>query len=145
MKPTPLLMLLSGCLFVGSGLGSSPVHAEVYQWRDENGRLHFSDEPPDGQKSEQVDLKPASGYSPPSAHREAGRYVVQDSMRKHRSSGPSRALKSYRTQEEASRKARRKASCRSARDRYRNISVRNGWAYREKKDRLRKRIKEYCH
>ncbi|MBM95792.1 MAG: hypothetical protein CMI09_08090 [Oceanospirillaceae bacterium] len=136
-----------GLLAIGL-LISGLTQAEVYQWRDENGNLHFSDEPPENQKSEQVELKPASGYSPPSLHREAGRDVVRDSKRSYRSSSsssPSRALKASRTRDEARQKESRKNSCRSARDRYRNISVRNGWAYREKKDRLRKKIKEYCH
>ena len=61
-----------GLLAIGL-LISGLTQAEVYQWRDENGNLHFSDEPPENQKSEQVELKPASGYSPPSLHREAGR------------------------------------------------------------------------
>ncbi|MFL0808772.1 MAG: DUF4124 domain-containing protein [Agarilytica sp.] len=32
--------------------------AEIYQWRDEKGKLHFGDTPPESEQSEQVDLAP---------------------------------------------------------------------------------------
>lgn len=37
----------------------SPGHAEIYKWVDENGNLHFSDEPHEEVKAEKIDVAPA--------------------------------------------------------------------------------------
>ncbi len=45
-----LLLILS--------LASSPLLAEAYQWRDENGNLVFSDKPPSENKADKIQLRP---------------------------------------------------------------------------------------
>lgn len=131
------------------------AQAEIYQWRDEHGRLQFSDEPPDKKPAETVTLKPASGYSPPQAHRQVGKDVIRDSMRRSSRSDADKArLKSYRAagvRREASSKASKESSCRRYRDRYRTYGVRPARttsgvkAQRDHKRYLRGKIKEYCH
>lgn len=43
-------ILLSLCILLFTGL----CNAEIYKWVDENGRIHFTDEPPEDQKTEQI-------------------------------------------------------------------------------------------
>lgn len=45
-------------------LSAATVHAEVYKWVDENGKLHFSDRPRDA-RAEQVELAPVPFISLP--------------------------------------------------------------------------------
>ena len=49
------------CLFAAIGI----VDAGVYRWVDQNGQIHFSDQPRAG--AEQIKLKETSIYTPPSA------------------------------------------------------------------------------
>jgi len=37
----------------------APIHAEIYKWVDENGKLHFSDSPRENGTAEIIDLEPA--------------------------------------------------------------------------------------
>ena len=39
------------------------VHAEIYKWVDESGRMHFSDQPPLVDKAETIELPEISTYS----------------------------------------------------------------------------------
>lgn len=131
------------------------AQAEIYQWRDEHGRLQFSDEPPDKKPAETVTLKPASGYSPPQVHRQVGKDVIRDSMRRSPRSDASKAsIKAFRaasTRRAASAKASKESSCRRYRDRYRTSGVRpsrtasGARSQRDHKRYLRGKIKEYCH
>ena len=43
---------------------SPPSHSTMYQWRDDNGKLHFSDTPPSEKKYNEVNLKPINKSSP---------------------------------------------------------------------------------
>ncbi len=38
-------------------LCSHSVHAEIYKWVDEHGKAHFTDKPPTGKKTEEIELK----------------------------------------------------------------------------------------
>ncbi len=40
------------------------VRAEIYQWRDAQGRIHFGDKPAPHQKAEPVDLEPLNTMTP---------------------------------------------------------------------------------
>lgn len=42
---------------------SAPTYAQVYQWRDQNGEVHFTDTPPDegGKLDKEIKLKPSTG------------------------------------------------------------------------------------
>lgn len=53
----PLLLLLSA-----TGYG-----AEIHQWRDANGTLHFGDQAPANVRSERVEVQPNIYASPPSS------------------------------------------------------------------------------
>lgn len=52
-----LRLVLKLCVFQTFFL-STIISAEIYQWRDENGKLHFGDMPPEKQKTEKVELEP---------------------------------------------------------------------------------------
>ncbi len=43
---------------VGIALLASAAFAEVYKWADEQGRIHYSDSPPDDTRPEQVEIEP---------------------------------------------------------------------------------------
>lgn len=53
-KQRRFLLAASG---LALGLASLPALAEIYQWRDAEGRLHFSDRQPKGAKAEDVSHK----------------------------------------------------------------------------------------
>ncbi len=38
-------------------LCSYSAHAEIYKWTDEHGKAHFTDKPPAGKKTEEIELK----------------------------------------------------------------------------------------
>lgn len=44
---------------------ASTVHAEVYQWTDENGKVHFGDRPPANVNAETLDLPEANSSDKP--------------------------------------------------------------------------------
>ncbi len=130
------------------------IHAEIYQWRDEQGNLQFSDSPPDDKKAETVDLKPISGYSPTADHQRAGERLAERSQY-HRpvsssSSNYARAQKAKRTQREANAKASKQSRCASYRSSYRSSTLQRASttsrarANAKAKKRLRGKIKEYC-
>jgi hypothetical protein len=48
MKPTTCFVVLLLALVSGSALTGVAAAAEVYQWTDENGVMHFSDQKPEG-------------------------------------------------------------------------------------------------
>lgn len=150
-RPGASAPLLIGCLL---WLMAASGWAEIYQWRDEQGRLHFSDEPPEKAPAKEVTLQPASGYTPPSAHREAGKRVKRDSLRQsyrsRSSSTATREQKANAARREANAKAKKEKNCRRYRDRYRVTGVRpartvsGAKSQRDTKRYLRGKIKEYC-
>jgi len=50
MTKTPLYLILSACLLPLS----LPISAELYKWTDEKGRVHYSDDKPEGVRLEEV-------------------------------------------------------------------------------------------
>ena len=48
--------LVSPCIALIVLLFSTSLSAEVFRWVDENGKVHFGDRPPMGQKTETLDL-----------------------------------------------------------------------------------------
>jgi len=42
------------------------LNAEMYKWTDELGRIHFTDSPPEGKKTKQIDVRPFNTYTSPS-------------------------------------------------------------------------------
>jgi uncharacterized membrane protein YhiD involved in acid resistance len=54
MKRLTTHWLVTTVIALGVGLMSIAVNAEVYQWRDANGKLHFSDKKPKQQDSEDI-------------------------------------------------------------------------------------------
>lgn len=62
IRPT---QLLTGCALISSiliSIASAPVQAgKIYRWTDENGQMHFSENPPRGIETETVKVKVQSG------------------------------------------------------------------------------------
>jgi len=62
IRPT---QLLTGCALISSlviSIASAPVQAsKIYRWTDENGQMHFSENPPRGIEVETVKVKVRSG------------------------------------------------------------------------------------
>lgn len=52
-KAIPGIIFIS-CMLL---LCSQPVSAEIYKWVDKQGKVHFTDNPPDGEHSEEIKLK----------------------------------------------------------------------------------------
>ena len=53
-------------LFLTFFLCFQPLHAEVYKWVDENGRVHFSDNKPEDKQVQAVDVRPiVNSYTAP--------------------------------------------------------------------------------
>lgn len=58
LRFTPLLLAM---------LLAAPAVAEIYQWKDADGKVHFTDQPPANQKSNTVDIRTAPTSGTPSA------------------------------------------------------------------------------
>lgn len=103
----PLLAVLLSLLAL-------PVTADVYKWRDENGKLHFGDKPPTGNsKAEKLDIKQRSNTGNPTisdAERLKRQQRLLDSYAEDRNEKKAAAAKAQ--QEEKARKA----ACVQARD-----------------------------
>ncbi|MCG8393838.1 MAG: DUF4124 domain-containing protein [Pseudomonadales bacterium] len=54
MDSATLPGLIRACLYLAALLVALPAHAEIYQWRDADGKLHFGDRPPQQADSEKV-------------------------------------------------------------------------------------------
>jgi glutaredoxin len=53
-------------LFLMAVMACSSIHADMYKWTDENGKVHYSDSPPPaGKKVKKLDLKVNSISGPP--------------------------------------------------------------------------------
>ncbi|MCH2039402.1 MAG: DUF4124 domain-containing protein [Saccharospirillaceae bacterium] len=148
------MKLLTGMLLL---LLLTPVMAEVYQWRDEHGRLQFSDSPPaqqsgkDTLRVETIKLEPITeiqSVKPKVSLTPAGRWREKEAAAKSRKKN--RRLERER---EARRSAANKRRCKNARSKYRShqmkpvaagslSSLRKKHARRE---RLKQKMKAYCH
>lgn len=47
----------------------APAAAQAYKWKDANGKVHFSDEPPPDRKADKVTIKPQMPEDPAAAAR----------------------------------------------------------------------------
>ena len=124
--------------------------AEIYQWRDEHGRMQFSDTPPANQKVDQVQLDETVTYDAAGARVAAPAY----SRGAGHSADNSRFLKEQRAAavaREARSEQLRKQQCEQIRDRYRrrsqklSASIESAVVSRDKKNELRNQILEWCH
>ena len=127
-----------------------PASAEIYQWRDQHGQLHFSDRAPENREHEIKDLAPISTYE----------YVIPDvkdesKARKARNQSRLESKKKQRLADEkaARLKAGREKKCRQARQDYRSGEGRyraqpgldDLKKARRRIDAINERIKVYCY
>ncbi|MDO8331065.1 MAG: DUF4124 domain-containing protein [Fluviicoccus sp.] len=59
LRFTPLLLAML--------LPAAPAVAEIYQWKDADGKVHFTDQPPANQKSNTVNIRTAPTSDAPAA------------------------------------------------------------------------------
>jgi hypothetical protein len=126
------------------------TQAEIYQWRDDNGRLHFSDEPPPsaGIDASKVELQPISGYTSAPEHKQG---LSSSSSSSTSSGSASKAARAARVAAEQKRKALQQQRCDKYRRLYRNTSksltsdINYAVKTRDKKNTYRDKIREYCH
>lgn len=143
--------ILVGCLTL-----SVSVSAEIYQWKDEHGRIQFSDSPPKeklGQNKPdvtQVELKPITEIQ---SVKPAKGLQSDSGWREREASAKARKKARRLEKERLARKAEaRKRRCKKARANYRTFQARpygatdlNAMrAKRAKRDRLKQRIKDNC-
>ncbi|MCO7225336.1 glutaredoxin family protein [Pleionea sp. CnH1-48] len=72
MVKTTVIFLIGAMGFFGN-IGEA---AQIYKWRDKDGKLHYSDKPPAEQKVEEVELGPVNTYTNVSTSK-ASRYFQQ--------------------------------------------------------------------
>ena len=136
-------------LVVLSGLLPFFCHAEIYQWVDEQGRVHYSDQKPEHAHLE-VEPPPISIYRMETPD------IEDDSVaRQARNEARLAEKKNQRIRNEyRSAAAEKKASrCEAARSGYRNAQAnlpRNGRVedlrrYRASLDKLNDKIKKFCY
>jgi uncharacterized protein DUF4124 len=51
-------------LIIGIGLAAAPVSAETYKWKDADGKVHYSDQPPPANAKEETTVKPRKQSAP---------------------------------------------------------------------------------
>ena len=140
-----MLMGIRGCL-VWLGCLVLPVYAEVYQWRDEQGRVHFGDRPPQNSALPAAKVEPTSTnlYSPaiPLSSPGPGRSAAEvRQMREQRAASVAR---------EEAREAARQQRCQKARQRYDKLSHQLSTsmdkmrARRDELNRIRLTINDLC-
>ena len=71
--PGDLLLTLVICL----GLWSGPALGAIYKWVDENGKVHYSDQPPPEESSQELDIESDSSSTTPSLSDEEHRQKQQ--------------------------------------------------------------------
>lgn len=137
-------------------LVATVVSAEVYQWRDERGRLQFSDSPPEAGLTNRpsvktIELQPlveTQSVAPkPSVF---GDSYWRDKELSARKNKQQRRLERERKEKQQMDKQRR---CQKTRSQYRafrlkTLSAKSLEALRKKRDRgarLKRLIKEYCY
>ena len=127
--------------------------AEIYQWRDEHGRLQFSDSPPaasdSAQEVQQRKLEPLEEIGtvkPRATHSTNWRAQEQSAYKRKKRN----RLKQERNERAKERKRQR---CKQARSRYRSFQARRYGATdmnsirqkRATRDRLKRRMKDACY
>jgi Domain of unknown function (DUF4124) len=51
-------------LTIGIGLAAAPIDAETYKWKDADGKVHYSDEPPPANAKEETTVKSRKQAAP---------------------------------------------------------------------------------
>jgi len=133
-----------------------PASAEIYQWKDEHGRIQFSDSPPKeklGQNKPdvtQVELKPITEIQ---SVKPAKGLQGDSGWREREASAKARKKARRLEKEKLARKAEaRKRRCKRARANYRSFQSRPYGSTdlnairtkRAKRDRLKQRMKDNC-
>jgi hypothetical protein len=124
------------------------VEAEIYQWRDDNGRVHFSDALPvdDAVEANTVELQPISEYTSPPAHRQGW----SPSSYASDSGAVSKTARANSVAAEQKSRELQQQRCAKYRDLYRKASktlsdnIDDALKKRDKKNNYRNKIKEYC-
>ena len=144
-------MKLPGLATIAVIAGLSPLFccAEIYQWVDENGRVHYSDQKPEHAHLE-VEPPPISIY-----RMETPDIEDDSSAREARNEARLAEKKNQRIRNEyRSAEAEKKAErCKTARSGYRNAQAnfpRNGRVedlrrYRASLDKINNKIKKFCY
>lgn len=55
-------LVIPATLFIAALHANTSVASSIYRWTDENGQVHFSQRPPEGQKSEQVNASKTRSF-----------------------------------------------------------------------------------
>ena len=95
-----------GCWVSVLCLCGSTVNAAVYKWTDENGQVHFGDQPPPQKQSQSIDLpESSSSATPDSSDRLEKQQKVLESLTK------SRKLREEKAAKKLAAKKKRQADC----------------------------------
>ncbi|RZU38419.1 uncharacterized protein DUF4124 [Fluviicoccus keumensis] len=82
-----------------------PCHAEIFQWTDADGKVHFTDKPPANQKSRTVDIRTPGGTAPSPSAAPASTSGNDDALARQR-----RMLKTLDEEKAVKAEAERKAT-----------------------------------
>jgi hypothetical protein len=97
------------CLFVVLLGLSAAALAGVYTWKDKNGQVHYSDQPPSDVEAKAVDAAPSSGVGNASGTAEKERAYKERQVKK--------AEAEKKTAEEQTKRESKESYCKDARDR----------------------------
>ena len=91
-------------------LAAATSGAQVYEWKDEKGKTHFSDKPPPGSaRAQQIDETPAGGASA------SGQKTTADRELEYRKRQKEAQDKAEKDQKDRAANTERKESCEAAR------------------------------
>ena len=108
MKYIGLLVLLAFALI------QQHAFAQVYRWVDEDGKVHFTDQPPPDQNAEPLELKVTKSNV-------TGEQLAEDRRKQLESLEASRKELAKARADSAAEKRARKQQCEAARERYDSV------------------------
>lgn len=122
---TWLLMALIG----GAWLAATPAAAQTYKWKDADGKIHYSDQPPPANAKEEATMKPrkpaaAATTAPAAAENGAPKaktYIEQEADFKRRQ--VEAAERDAEEKKKAAEVAERKQNCERARAQLRSLQA----------------------
>lgn len=121
--------ITSSFIAVGICLAPFVVHADIYRWTDENGKVHFSDKPV-GDKAKKLDIKE---QTPAPKSTQSGRDRKKKTDQYLRGRKEERAELDRQDEEKKQLKIQRKRECKIAKDKHQEI-IEAGAVYFSKKD-----------
>lgn len=136
----PLLILLFAC---------QPAWAEIYKYVDENGKVHFTDSPPQNQAAEQIAIEqPVKHGTPPIDEETAQSLFEEDRKRRERI----RKERKLAAEKRAKEKAAKVAACDKAKGelarmrqyRAQASSINSKRYYNKRVEMAKDRIDEAC-